>query len=239
MSEPLRISKYLSECGVLSRRASDEAIKSGKVMVNGHVAQLGEKIDPETDEVYYDGKRVVSGGKKIYIMMNKPVGYVTTLKDEKNRKCVTELLTGLNDRVFPIGRLDIMSEGLLLFTNDGDLANKIMHPKYNKEKVYELTVSGMVRNEIIEAMKKPFVMDGYTTMPAEVKKLSSDEKSTTLQITIHEGRNREIRNICEMVGLKIKTLKRISEDGLQLGDLKSGSWRYLKPSEVEMLRKNR
>ena len=239
MSEPLRISKYLSECGVLSRRASDEAIKDGKVTVNGRVAQIGEKIDPDTDEVCYEGKKVVSGGRKIYIMMNKPVGYVTTLKDEKGRKCVTELLTGLYDRVYPIGRLDIMSEGLLLFTNDGELANKVMHPRYNKEKVYELKVSRTVRNEIIEAMKKPFVMDGYTTMPAEVKKIGSDDRSTTLQITIHEGRNREIRNICEMVGLKIVTLKRVSEDGLQLGDLKTGSWRYLKPSEVEMLRKNR
>ena len=170
-------------------------------------------------------------------MMNKPVGYVTTLKDEKNRKCVTELLTGLNERVYPIGRLDIMSEGLLLFTNDGDIANKVMHPRYSKEKVYELKVSGIVRNEILDAMRKPFVMDGYTTMPAEVRKISSDEKSTTLEITIREGRNREIRNICENVGLKILMLKRVSEDGLNLGELKSGSWRYLTAQEIEMLRK--
>ena len=237
MSEPLRISKYLSECGILSRRAADEAIRSGKVTVNGRTAQLGEKIDPDTDEVFYCGKKAELSGKRIYIMMNKPVGYVTTLKDEKNRKCVTELLTGLNERVYPIGRLDIMSEGLLLFTNDGDIANKVMHPRYSKEKVYELKVSGIVRNEILDAMRKPFVMDGYTTMPAEVRKISSDEKSTTLEIKIREGRNREIRNICEIVGLKILMLKRVSEDGLNLGELKSGSWRYLTAQEIEMLRK--
>ncbi len=237
MSEPLRISKYLSECGILSRRAADDAIKSGRVLVNGQQALLGQKIDPSVDEVFFDGKKVEQSSKKIYIMMNKPVGYVTTLKDEKDRKCVKELLTGLKERVYPIGRLDIMSEGLLLFTNDGELANKIMHPKYNKQKVYELKVKGLVKNEIVEAMRKPFVMDGYSTMPAEVRKLESDDKSTTLEITIHEGRNREIRNMCEIVGLKIISLKRVSEDGLQLGDLKSGSWRYLTPSELKTLKK--
>ncbi len=238
--EEMRLQKYLSEQGILSRRAAEEEIKRGKIKVNGKIAEIGMKIDPAHDRVEYGGKRVgVEGGRhvrKVYIMLNKPVGYVTTMNDEMGRPCVAELVQDVGVRVYPIGRLDLESEGLLLFTNDGELANRLMHPKYHKPKIYHVKLRGEVEAEKIERLSRPMVIDGYETKPVEIEVVTRKQDFTVLSMKLYEGRNRQIRKMCEQLDLKVLALKRISIGDVKLGNLPIGAWRHLTRSQVESLK---
>lgn len=233
----LRLQKYLSEQGIMSRRAAEEEIKKGKVKVNGAPATLGTKIDPDVDVVEYGGKKVGGAVRKVYIMLNKPVGYVTTMSDEMNRPCVAELIESVGVRVYPIGRLDLESEGLLLFTNDGELANRLMHPKYHKPKVYHVKIRGEVDAEKIAALGKPMIIDGYKTKPVGISVVTRKQDFTVLAMELHEGRNRQIRKMCEQLDLHIITLKRISIGEVKLGNLPIGEWRHLTRAQVESLKR--
>ena len=235
--EEIRISKYISDSGVMSRRSADEEIERGNVTVNGARAVLGQKIDPYADTVCVRGKKVVPQSEKYCIMLNKPRGYITTMNDERGRKCVAELVSDLGARVYPIGRLDRDSEGLLLLTNDGELANMLTHPRYHKPKVYLVTVKGEVDDKKMKKLSSSFCIDGYITTPAEVKKVSSDGSLTVLSIKLFEGRNRQIRKMCDMTELSVISLKRISIGNIKLGDLPTGKWRTLTPEQVESLKK--
>lgn len=230
-----RIQKLISASGLASRRAGEKLISEGKVRVNGKVASLGELADPDTDIIEVSGKRLRFGGGKTYIMLNKPRGYVTSLSDEKGRPCVKELVDDLGVRVYPVGRLDMNSEGLLLLTDDGELANRLMHPSFEHTKTYRLTISGICDEASLSSMKSPLDINGYVIRPAKVLVVKSDENETTLDVTIHEGRNRQVRKMCELSGLKLRRLVRISQAGLKLGDLPKGKWRYLTEDELELL----
>lgn len=220
----------------MSRRAAEEEIKKGNVTVNGITAVLGQKIDDETDVVKYLGKRVGGVRKKnVYIMLNKPVGYVTTMNDEQGRACVAELVADVGVRVYPIGRLDMESEGLLLFTNDGELANKLMHPRYHKPKVYHVKIRGKVEPEKIYTLSRPMKIDDYVTKPVNISIVTMKEDYTVLAMELFEGRNRQIRKMCEQVDLHIMTLRRISMGSVKLGDLRPGKWRHLTKTEVASL----
>lgn len=236
--EKIRLQKYFSDCGVLSRRSAEDAITRGEVHVNGHPAQLGDKIDPENDIVTWNGKEIHgAGGEKHYIALNKPRGYITSMTDPQNRKCVTELLTGVGARVYPIGRLDYISEGLLLLTDDGELANRMMHPKHHVAKVYRVKVAGHVSEEQYAALTSEMELDGYTIQPVEVMIGEEDETGTVLKMTLHEGRNRQIRKMCQQVGLTVKRLCRVSIGNIKLNGLPVGKWRYLDAKEVADLYK--
>lgn len=235
--EKIRLQKFFTDNGVLSRRAAEEEIIAGNVTVNGHVAQVGDKIDPYADTVAYRGKIIRPERKKFtYIMVNKPRGYISTVSDPEGRRCVTDLLDGVSARVYPVGRLDRVSEGLLLLTDDGALTNRLTHPRSSIGKVYRVKVDGHVTDEQIATLSSPVNIDGYTTKPAEVRaKLLEDEDATVLHITLHEGRNRQIRHLCDAAGLTVRRLIRVSIGGLKLGGLGSGKWRYLEQEEVEYL----
>lgn len=235
--EEMRLQKFLSEQGILSRRAAEEEIKKGKVKVNGVPATLGTKIDPDTDTVEYQGKQVGGEVRKVYLMLNKPVGYVTTMSDEKGRPCVAELVENVGTRVYPIGRLDLESEGLLLFTNDGALANRLMHPKYHKPKIYHVKIRGEVDAEKIRALGRPMNIDGYITKPAGISVVTRKPDYTVLAMELFEGRNRQIRKMCEQLSLQILMLKRISIGEVRLGNLGIGEWRYLTKTQIESLKK--
>ena len=233
-----RLQKFISEAGVMSRRAAEEEIKKGRIKVNGITAVLGQKIDDEADVVEYLGKRINSVRKKnVYIMLNKPVGFVTTMSDEQGRPCVAELVADVPTRVYPIGRLDMESEGLLLFTNDGELANRLMHPRYHKPKIYHVKVRGKVEPEKLSALSRPMKIDDYTTKPAGVTVVTMKEDFTVLAIELFEGRNRQIRKMCEAAGLTVKRLSRVSIGTLKLNNLPVGKWRYLEDAEVDYLYK--
>lgn len=239
MAKPIRIQKALSDAGVLSRRKTEALIKEGRILINGHKAEIGAAVNPDRDVVIVDGQKVTFPKKKrsLYLMMNKPRGYVTTLSDELGRRCVTDLLTGVDERVYPIGRLDRNSEGLLLFTNDGELANQIMHPASNIAKVYRVTVHADVTDEqAAELSVGVKIGENITTMPATVLVLEKQAGRTVMQITITEGKNRQIRRMCEAVGLEVVRLKRLSIGPIKLGMLAPGKWRELKPSELIALR---
>lgn len=220
----------------MSRRAAEEEIKKGNIKVNGARAELGQKIDDERDVVEYRGKIISADSHHIYIMLNKPAGYVTTMSDEHARKCVAELVSDVPERVYPIGRLDRESEGLLLFTNDGEFANRMMHPRYHKPKIYHVKIRGKVELEKVTALSRPMKIDDYITKPANVSVVTLKEDYTVLAIELFEGRNRQIRKMCEQVGLFIMTLRRISVGNVKLGDLRPGKWRYLTKSEVASLK---
>ncbi len=220
----------------MSRRAAEEEIKKGNIKVNGARAELGQKIDDERDVVEYRGKIISADSHHIYIMLNKPAGYVTTMSDEHARKCVAELVSDVPERVYPIGRLDRESEGLLLFTNDGEFANRMMHPRYHKPKIYHVKIRGKVEPEKVTALSRPMKIDDYITKPANVSVVTLKEDYTVLAIELFEGRNRQIRKMCEQVGLFIMTLRRISVGNVKLGDLRPGKWRYLTKSEVASLK---
>jgi 23S rRNA pseudouridine2605 synthase len=231
-----RLQKFISEEGVMSRRAAEEEIKRGNVTVNGIRAVIGQKIDDSKDVVEYLGKRIGNGKKKhVYIMLNKPAGFVTTMSDEQGRPCVAELVADVGTRVYPVGRLDMESEGLLLFTNDGELANKLMHPRYHKPKVYHVKVRGKVEPEKLAALSRPMKIDDYITKPANVSVVTMKEDFTVLAIELFEGRNRQIRKMCESLELTIITLRRISIGSVKLGDLRPGRWRHLTKTEVAAL----
>lgn len=221
----------------MSRRAAEDEIRAGRVLINGTPAEIGQKIDPENDIVTYKGKVIGGGVRKIYIMLNKPVGYVTTMSDEKGRRCVAELVADVGERVYPIGRLDMESEGLLLLTNDGELANRLTHPKYHKPKVYHVKIAGEVSPDEVAALSRPFDIDGYITRPAKISMISKKQDETVLEMELYEGRNRQIRKMCEQLGLKIRVLKRISVGDVHLGNLAPGKWRHLTRAQVESLRR--
>lgn len=233
----VRLQKYLSEQGILSRRAAEEEIKRGKVRVNGTPAMLGMKIDPAADTVEYNGQVVASSVRHVYLMLNKPRGYVTTMSDEMGRPTVAELVEDVGMRVFPVGRLDLESEGLLLFTNDGALANRLTHPKYHKPKIYHVRIRGAVSPEKIAALGRPMEIDGYLTKPAEISVVTRKQDYTVLAIQLFEGRNRQIRKMCEALELKIMTLKRVAIGELRLGNLAPGEWRYLTRAQVDSLKR--
>lgn len=210
-------------------------IQHGQVTVNGIAASLGDSADPETDEIRVNGQLLPGGQQSVYILLNKPRGYVTTLSDEKGRPNAAQLVADCGIRVYPVGRLDMDSEGLLLFTNDGAFANALTHPKQEVEKVYEVWVSGYYPGGE-EKMSRPIVLDGYRIRPPKVTLLSVREAKAKLRVTIHEGRNRQIRRMCEAAGMRCTRLKRIQEGNLLLGDLPSGHWRYLTPEEIAELK---
>ncbi|MBR2018835.1 MAG: rRNA pseudouridine synthase [Clostridia bacterium] len=233
MSEPIRLQKYFTDCGVLSRRAAEAAIVAGEVTVNGIQANLGDKIDPLQDRVEYRGKPLVLQADKphVYLMLNKPRGYVTTLKDEKGRKNVTSLLRGIHTRVYPIGRLDMDSEGLLLLTDDGNLTNRLTHPRHEIPKIYHVSVSSSPSPAQLQALASPMEIDGYRLRPIEVSVLGPNQ----LELTLFEGRNRQIRKMCAAVGLKVTQLRRVAIGELKLDDLELGKWRALTEEEVAYL----
>ena len=232
----IRLQKHLSACGIASRRKAEELIEAGKVRVNGRIATLGDKVDPKRDKVSVRGKTVVPVTEKVYIMVNKPRGYVTTMSDEYDRKCVNDLVKDVGVKVFPVGRLDRDSEGLLLMTNDGELANAITHPSRHVNKTYRVTVGGAVADEQIEKLTSGIMLDGKRTQPCDVFVVERKPDRTMLNFIIHEGRNRQIRRMCEAVGLEVLRLKRLEIAGVKLGGLKLGAWRNL--NERELVRLN-
>lgn len=234
----IRLQKFLADAGLMSRRAAEEEIARGRVSVNGHPAEIGTQIDPAADLVTYKGKRVVFEKKEhVYIMMNKPRGYLCSTEDDRGRKCVTDLLDGVKGRIYPVGRLDLISEGLLLLTDDGELKNRLTHPSYSLPKIYRVKVSGEVSEAQYLTLTSPLVIDGYKIRPVEVSIGESDESGTVLKFTLKEGRNRQIRKMCEQAGLTVKRLSRISVGNLKLDGLPVGKWRYLDAREVEYLYK--
>lgn len=230
-----RLQKIIASAGLMSRRAAEELIAAGKVRVNGVTAALGEKADPMRDRITVNEKTLAPPEEKVYIMLNKPRGYVTTMHDEKGRRTVAELVRGIGLRLYPVGRLDMDSEGLLLMTNDGELANRLMHPRGGAEKCYRTTVTGEDIRAAAEELKKSMLIDGYRTRGAQVEIERLTEGGAVLLITIGEGRNRQVRKMCEQVGLRVTRLCRIREGGLELGGLKSGKWRELTRAEIARL----
>lgn len=231
-----RLQKIISSSGLMSRRAAEDCIAAGRVTVNGETAQMGQKADPEKDRILVDGRALPAGGEKLYIMLNKPRGYVTTLKDEKGRKNVTQLVSELGERLYPVGRLDMYSEGLLIMTNDGDFANTLMHPSHNMKKTYYTWVNGQDIGPKIEYLREPMVIDDYMIRPAEVDILDVFPGGAMLSISIFEGRNRQVRKMCAQAGLKVTKLCRVSEGPLELGDLKCGKWRHLTKEEIQQIK---
>lgn len=227
-----RLQKLISSAGVASRRAAEEMISAGKVTVNGVTAHIGDSADSDVDIILVDGKLLPKNDGRMYIMLNKPRGYVTTLSDEKGRHCVTELVSNAGTRLYPIGRLDMYSEGLLLMTNDGDFANMLMHPSHNVKKTYLTSVTGGDVEYAAQIMRMPMCIDGYIVKPAEVVITEQTDDGAVMSITIREGRNRQVRKMCEQAGLKVTRLCRISEGSVQLGDLPAGKWRRLTEEEI-------
>ena len=233
----IRVQKVLSDYGILSRRKAEAAIEKNRVTINGHPCRIGQKINPRRDIIAIDGVRVeLARTKKICIILNKPRGYVTTTDDEQGRRCVTDLVSGAGAKVYPIGRLDRNSEGLLLLTNDGALANDIMHPRGHISKTYRVTVKSDITEDQILKLTTGVMLDGQMTLPASIHVGSREPGRSVIQITIYEGRNRQIRRMCEAVGLDIARLRRISVGPIKLGMLAPGKWRELKPEELKALR---
>ena len=234
----VRLQKYLADCGVASRRGSEEIIRSGRVRVNGEtVTEMGVKIDEDNDLVMVDDIPVRIEKKLVYIMLNKPAGFVTTVSDDKGRDTVMDLVTDIRLRISPVARLDYDTEGLLLLTNDGELTYNITHPKNNIPKTYVAEVTGNINMETLTRLRNGVVIDGIRTSPAKVEVIGATQLGTKLEITIHEGRNRQVRKMFESVGCIVKRLKRTKEAGLNLGHLPLGRWRKLSESEVNMLKK--
>ena len=227
-----RLQKILSARGVGSRRSAEELIRQGRVTVNGILAQLGQTADPDADEIRIDGRPLPEAQSYVYLMLHKPRGYVTTLSDEKGRKTAAQLVADCGVRVYPVGRLDMDSEGLLLFTNDGEFANSLMHPKHEVEKSYLTWVEGFSEEALVR-LKKPVTLDGYTVRAPKVRLV----KPGLLEITIHEGRNRQVRRMCARAGMQVKRLIRVEEGTLKLGSLPVGKWRYLTQQEIGEIKK--
>ena len=234
--DSIKLQKYFSDCGILSRRAAEEEIKQGKVTVNGERAFLGMRIFPDVDVVVYKGARVrAQSEEKLYILLNKPRGIVTTLSDEKGRPTVLSLISGLGARVYPVGRLDIDSDGLLLLTNDGALTNKLTHPRHKIPKIYNVTVKGEVTEGALTLLSSPLVIDGYKIQPVKVEIIKKEPSQTILKMTLYEGRNRQIRKMCALADLKITRLTRVALGNIALGSLEVGKWRFLTQSETDYL----
>ncbi|MBR7111496.1 MAG: rRNA pseudouridine synthase [Clostridia bacterium] len=236
MEQKMRLQKYFTDCGVLSRRAAEKEIAAGRVLVNGTVATVGQVIDPVTDTVTWRGKRVMpTATEHHYILLNKPRGFVTTLSDEKGRGTVADLVARVGARVYPVGRLDMDSDGLLLLTDDGVLTHALTHPRHEIPKHYRVTVKGAVGTDTLVRLNESFLLDGYKTLPAKVASLGTEGGNTLLSFELFEGRNRQIRRMCEEVGLKILRLSRIAIGDLALGSLKEGTYRHLTEEEVAYL----
>ncbi len=237
MEDKIRLQKVLAQCGVASRRKAEELIVQGSVKVNGKTAQLGDKVDPKKDKITVKGRRVSAAAKNkyYYIMLHKPRGFVTTMDDEKGRHCVAELVRDVPARVYPVGRLDRESEGLLLMTNDGDFANKVTHPSEHVAKVYRVTVRPDITKEQVQQMCDGIVIDGRRTKPCEVHVIKRDEGRVVLEIILREGRNRQIRKMCAKLGLEVARLKRTMIGQVKLGMLPQGKWRELTRDEVRRL----
>ena len=229
-----RLQKLLSDRGVASRRRAEELIREGRVTVNGRIAGLGESADADTDQITVDGIPIPAAAGYIYLMLNKPRGYVTTLSDEKGRPTAAQLVAGCGRRVYPVGRLDMDSEGLLLFTNDGEFANRSMHPSFEMTKTYCVWVTGFTP-EKFQQLHTPVTLEGYTIRPPRLCLIASKGEKGTFEITIHEGRNRQIRRMCELAGMRVCRLKRIREGALELGYLPLGQWRYLTEEELQKI----
>ena len=231
----VRLQKFLAESGVASRRKSEELIEQGKVKVNGRVAMIGDKIDPKKDSVTVSGKKIVKTKTFTYIVLHKPRGFITTMSDEMDRKCVAELIKDVPGRVYPVGRLDRDSEGMLLFTNDGAFANAMTHPTKHVPKTYRVTVRPSITEDQITALTQGVIIDDRKTAPAEVHVVTKEEGRVVLEIILYEGRNRQIRKMCEEVGLEVARLKRTAIGSIKLGMLKQGTWRELTEDEVRKL----
>ncbi len=231
-----RLQKLLSARGVASRRKAEEMITEGRVRVNGTTARLGDSADPDVDVILVDGQMLPEQSGYLYLMLHKPRGYVTTLSDEQGRQNAAQLVADCGCRVYPVGRLDMDSEGLLLFTNDGEFANRLMHPKHEVDKIYDTWVRGFTP-EGLEKLRQPVTLDGYTIRKPGVRLVKAQGDGALLRITIHEGRNRQVRRMCELAGMRVTRLKRIAEGKVILGTLPLGKWRHLTLEEVESLRK--
>ena len=231
-----RLQKILSARGIASRRKAEEMVKQGAVTVNGRTAVLGDSADPDVDVILVEGKPLPAQQQFVYLMLNKPRGFVTTLSDEKGRKNAAQLVADCGVRVYPVGRLDMDSEGLLLFTNDGEFANRLMHPKHEVQKTYDVWVTGY-SSGAEERLKMPIELDGYLIKAPLVKLLGTENDKARLRVTIHEGRNRQVRRMCDAAGMQVTRLKRIREGKLSLGELPVGKWRYLTAYEVGQLEK--
>ena len=235
--EEIRLQKYLAEAGIASRRKAEELILQGKVQVNGKVVtELGTKVQPGKDEVKYENEIVQIENKKIYILLNKPIGYVTTVKDQFNRDSVLDLVK-VKERLVPVGRLDMYTSGALILTNDGDFVYKVTHPKHEINKTYTVTLKGIVSKENIDNLRKGVDIGGYITKHAKVKILKTDEEKqiTRLEIIIHEGKNRQVRKMCEAIGHKVLALHRSAIAGIGVKDIELGKWRYLSKEEVKKI----
>ncbi len=230
-----RLQKIIASRGIASRRSAEKIIEDGRVTVNGQTALLGQSADPEIDEILLDGKSLPNSSDFVYILLNKPRGFVTTLSDEQGRRTVAQLVADCGVRVYPVGRLDLDSEGLLLLTNDGEFANKMMHPKHEVDKTYLAWVTDFSA-EALEKVKMPISMDGYTIRPPQVRVQKAEGSHAQLIITIHEGRNRQVRRMCQAAGMHVTRLRRIGEGGLVLGDVPVGKWRHLTPLELQKLK---
>ena len=231
----VRLQKFLAESGVASRRKSEELIDQGKVKVNGRVAMIGDKVDPKKDTITVNGKKIIKTKTFTYIVLHKPRGFITTMSDEMDRKCVAELIKDVPGRVYPVGRLDRDSEGMLLFTNDGAFANAMTHPTKHVPKTYRVTVRPSITEDQITALTQGVIIDDRKTAPAEVRVVTKEEGRVVLEIILYEGRNRQIRKMCEEVGLEVARLKRTAIGSIKLGMLKQGAWRNLTEDEVRKL----
>ena len=232
--ETIRLQKYLADSGIASRRKSEQLILEGKIKVNGEIiTKLGTKITPKKDKVEYNGKEVVQDEELIYILLNKPIGYVTTVKEQFGRPSVLELIK-TNKRLVPVGRLDMYTSGALILTNDGDFVYKVTHPKHEIDKTYNATIKGIITKQEVEKLEKGVKIEDYITKPAKVKILKTDEEKnqSRVQITIHEGKNRQVRKMCEAVGHKVIALHRSKIGKIEVKDLKIGKWRYLSKKEA-------
>ena len=236
MNEEIRLQKFLADCGVASRRKSEELIKEGKVKVDGRlVTELGTKVIPGKDKVTIDGKELKQCQKNIYIMLNKPEGYITTAREQFNRPFIMDLLTDVQERVFTVGRLDMDTSGLIILTNDGDFGHKITHPKNKINKIYIAEVKGFPTSAEMSKFKKGLKIEDYTTSPAEIRLVTKKKNSSIVEIIIHEGRNRQVKKMCETIGHNVISLQRTALGGLELGSLPLGKWKYMTNKEIERI----
>ena len=243
--EKIRLAKYFTDCGVMSRRAAEAEIAAGRVLVNGSVAEIGEKIEVGVDEIIYKGRKITPRvERKVTIMLNKPRGIVCTASDEKGRRNVTDLCRDVKGedgravRLYPVGRLDMDSDGLLLLTNDGDLANKLTHPRHSIPKIYEVTLRGQYAPEDVPRLGEAIELDGRLIMPVKVTFIAHKGENTVVRFELFEGRNRQIRRMCEYHGVRIDRLSRVAIGSLKIGQLAEGKWRYLNDKEIEYLTKS-